>query len=57
MKEDFTQPYLIGGETYSLKISLGAVVHDAYYQQPSDLLVAASKAVKEMPAGEHTSGG
>jgi len=56
LHEKLSQPYLIGGEAYSLKISLGAVVHDAYYRQPSDLLVAAGKALKEMPAGEQPIG-
>jgi diguanylate cyclase (GGDEF)-like protein len=49
--EKLLQPYSIGGESYSLKISLGAVMHDAFYQQPGDLLIAAGKAVKEMPSG------
>jgi PleD family two-component response regulator len=56
MYEKLSQPYWIGGESFSLKISLGAVVHDAYFQQPNDLLVAASKAVKEVPAGDHSTG-
>ena len=43
LHEKLSQPYLIGGETYSLKISLGVVVHEAYYKQPSDLLVAAAR--------------
>jgi diguanylate cyclase (GGDEF)-like protein len=45
------QPYLIAGESYVLKISLGAVMHEALYQQPGDLLVAAGKAVKEISFG------
>ena len=54
--EKLSQPYFIGEESYSLKISLGAVIYDAYYQQPSDMLVAAGKAVKEMPAGAQATG-
>jgi len=56
LHEKLSQPYLLGGTSYSLKISLGAVVYDAYYQQPSDLLVAAGKALKEMPSGEQLTG-
>lgn len=56
LHEKLSHPYLIGGTSYTLKISLGAVVYDAYYQQPSDLLVAAGKAIKEMPSGEQLTG-